>query len=800
MIPIKKLGDTITMKCKKITALLLIVIMLVGMIATVRAENATATVDSVTAQLQAIDTLQQMQAKRDQYTTTGSYEYDTTNQALIARHLETKAQYETYVANMFAARTAAKQAYDSLSPEEQAQIDPALVSKLNNELPTVFYGDTHSVTPRNDEYRYEVVKGSLGLGYEVSGHRISKEIPQTFVVVDTSNGANSWTPDGKYEAGKSNYEVTYCCDFETPLKWGTDYRRVNLEDSVYFGDEAARHIRAIVLNSYPYLSVEEMKDNLIAKGMKQSYVDSLSRSDIISAVQMAIWRYSNSKKFETTYWGYTATLSMQKHIGLYYTLIHDYSNEIWDWFPGKKQKTFDAQAEYRINNLAYFLCCLDGVDAEEDRTVISDIQVGRVDMVPISEGYYNIGLHITLNEGCDAGGAVKLKVISSSKDASGNVIQTAAKTITVGSEKEYTLTINAKYGDTIDVVAEGTQTLKPSVYFYEAEGGYLASQSLVGVAEGTTPVYAAKQFTFEEDIEAGLRIYKKSSDDKTPISDITFHIYKVNTENGEKLNDSPTAEEIEKYATAENLVGSVVTDVTGYAALELENYNTYLVVEEHNKDKVEKPVDPFYITLPHPVEKEVEGANGIETVVEYLDIVSVYPKNKPTTPPPPPPPTPPNEVVGAFNIIKHDSDNTAKVLSGAKFQVYRPATEDDTTTETLICNGLEVAVVPVKVGEELLVLTTDQNGSAVSPDLECGVYYIKETQAPLGYVRLKEAIAVNVVSKTMQEVAYTYVGNERGILLPETGGFGTPLFLGIGGTLTLFAVILLVTKKRMINS
>jgi LPXTG-motif cell wall-anchored protein len=84
--------------------------------------------------------------------------------------------------------------------------------------------------------------------------------------------------------------------------------------------------------------------------------------------------------------------------------------------------------------------------------------------------------------------------------------------------------------------------------------------------------------------------------------------------------------------------------------------------------------------------------------------------------------------------------------------------------------------------------------------LECGVYYIKETQAPLGYVRLKEAIAVNVVSKTMQEVAYTYVGNERGILLPETGGFGTPLFLGIGGTLTLFAVILLVTKKRMINS
>jgi len=36
-------------------------------------------------------------------------------------------------------------------------------------------------------------------------------------------------------------------------------------------------------------------------------------------------------------------------------------------------------------------------------------------------------------------------------------------------------------------------------------------------------------------------------------------------------------------------------------------------------------------------------------------------------------------------------------------------------------------------------------------------------------------------------------------MLPETGGFGTTMFLTVGGFMLLAAVVLLVTKRRMAN-
>ena len=540
-----------------------------------------------------------------------------------------------------------------------------------------------------------------------------------------------------------------------------------------------------------------MKAGLIAGGLNKTFVDSLTRADMISAVQMAIWHFSNPEDVPANYPGYTATLNMKPYDGTYYTITHDYTNELWEWLPNKGRKTYDTRVAYRINNLIHYLCNLEGVKAEPATTVISNVKVGRVDLVPISEELYNMGLHITLNTGAKASDDVKLNITSYSLDGNGNKVVTSTRSVKVTEATEYNMTINAKYGDSIEVSAEGTQSLGRSAYFYEAEGGRSASQSMLGIAEGETPVRAAMAFSFNRDIETGLRIYKKSSVDKTPISEITFKVYKTNPENGEKLSETPTAEEIAKYAIDANLVGTMITDETGYAALELESYGTYLVIEEHNTAKVEKPVDPFYITLPHAVSKEVEGENGTETVIEYVDIVSVYPKNTPTPPPPPPPP-PPLDVVGVFNIIKYDVANTTHVLSGAKFQVYRPATDTDTETETLVCNGLEVTVVPITIDGEDLILITDENGAATSPELTCGTYYIKETKAPTGYVKLKEAISVTVKTKELTTVDYTYVGNERGFLLPETGGIGNTVLPIVGGAVVLLAALFLVTKKRMI--
>ncbi|MBR4143686.1 MAG: Cys-Gln thioester bond-forming surface protein, partial [Firmicutes bacterium] len=66
---------------------------------------------------------------------------------------------------------------------------------------------------------------------------------------------------------------------------GTHYRRLNLEEADYYEKDAAEHIRAIVQNSYPFVSLDEMKASLKAAGFENA--DQLNRGEIIAAVQMA---------------------------------------------------------------------------------------------------------------------------------------------------------------------------------------------------------------------------------------------------------------------------------------------------------------------------------------------------------------------------------------------------------------------------------------------------------------------------------------------------------------------------------
>ncbi|MBR4881252.1 MAG: LPXTG cell wall anchor domain-containing protein, partial [Clostridia bacterium] len=231
-----------------------------------------------------------------------------------------------------------------------------------------------------------------------------------------------------------------------------------------------------------------------------------------------------------------------------------------------------------------------------------------------------------------------------------------------------------------------------------------------------------------------------------------------------------------------------------YADLAIEKDGIYLVIEKHNTEKVAAPVDPFYITIPWPVEKEIKGENGTEVVIEYEYIVSLYPKNKPTEPPVPPPPPPPEEVKGCFKVIKYDFSNENTLLSGAQFMVYRPATAEDTNVELLLCDGIQCAVVPVVLDGEQIILTTDETGMATSPELEVGVYYVKEIKAPEGYMLRHDIIAVNVVSGTVQKVVDVRVGNTHGSELPATGGMGVVPFVLGGVILMLLAVSVLFGK------
>ncbi len=289
---------------------------------------------------------------------------------------------------------------------------------------------------------------------------------------------------------------------------------------------------------------------------------------------------------------------------------------------------------------------------------------------------------------------------------------------------------------------------------------------------------------FGED-DYGIQIYKQEKETKKPISDIVFDIYKVELQPGEYRNPKPTQEEIAKWAVAENLVDTITTDARGYAASKLEE-GVYLLVERAN-EKVKAPVDPFYVLLPMQ-----DSATG-----EYMNVVDVYPKNVPVETEPENPDTP---KTSSFNIIKHDENDTSRVLKGAKFQILR-LPEDGEIGEPFVFgdNGETINLVPV-VDENMnpIIIETDENGRAVSPELPMGMYFLHEIKAPLGYQVSDRVIAVYAMP-TAEGISAepTMVPNKTGSLLPSTGGMGTTLFYLVGAVFVLGAGVILVTKRRM---
>ncbi len=728
---------------------------------------------AVSTQLESIDSLQTMQKNRANYSDF--------------------AEYDAYIEEMTAQRLAAKAAFENLTEEEKAQIDPQLVEKLSETLDTLYYEPTVSVTPADNEYKYQVIFKNR-IVYEI-GHHVSYEMPCTIILVDTEKNVGSWTPDGLYEYGKNNYEVTYCCDAVAPVNDGSHYKRINLEDSGYYSESAAEHIRAIVEYSYPYVTLDEMKAQLKSDGVDADFVDSLTRGDVVSAVQFAIWAYANPT-YSDAIAEYGGTIEMTNN-SIFRNPIHDYTNEIWSWWNTKNSSpgVYDEKAAYRVNNLVHFLRCLEPRKALETEIVISNIEIARADLIENSEDVYSIGMHVFLNAGGSEGDYLQITAESYSENGDGTVSVTGKSKKAVTSDTHYGMYVNARVGDTVKVTVEGTQNVGKSVYFYEPEGGRDASQCLVSVAEGATPVYVSKTFSVNEDIEKGIRIYKTDDETGYPISDITFNVYKVN---GTPSGSKPTEDEIALYVTEENKVATMVTDVTGYACATLED-GLYIVTEEPFPEKVVSPVVPFYVRV--PLEETVTDPDGATTVKTY-EAVSLYPKNDTVETPEEPPETPPvpENVKGVFSILKHEEGNLDAVLEGAEFAVYKAATETDTETTVITCDGKEYAVVPVIVDGSHLTLITDENGVATSPELTYGSYFILETKAPAGYMPREDALKVNVYQNLSAEPETVTVANKKGSpLLPSTGGKGTVLIISSGAFIVTVAAVFLVTQKRMKN-
>ena len=145
--------------------------------------------------------------------------------------------------------------------------------------------------------------------------------------------------------------------------------------------------------------------------------------------------------------------------------------------------------------------------------------------------------------------------------------------------------------------------------------------------------------------------------------------------------------------------------------------------------------------------------------------------------------------VETYDVLLKKTDGS-KALSGAKFNVFTQETGgtalkfgSDTTGYYLDTAG----TVEIDAGA----------GTGVNiRGLEPGDYWFEETEAPSGYNKLPARTKVTVTSGATAAAEVTVI-NEKGTVLPSTGGIGTTIFYIVGSLLVIGCGIVLVSRRRM---
>lgn len=505
--------------------------------------------------------------------------------------------------------------------------------------------------------------------YQRSVHRICEGgfIPAIYNIVDG--------------AGKQ-YDV-YCCDFETGILASGEriaYRRLTLENSGYYPPEAASKIRAIAFNSYPVLSLEEMKTRMDKAGYTLN--ESVSEEQLLSGAQRAIWQYSNNGPVKEQ-------------------AVYKYSLRIKDGYadvikaPEEKYKESNEQhyneIKENVQNVYDYLMSLGEREAPSGGIVLNSVEA-----TPLStgtSGTADVLLKFKLEN--DRHGGITLN----EKDD----LTLAANGKTFPSREwrdegngEYSVTLNGvTAGAEIPLTVSGMQYLEKDAYFYEPVSGRHAAQCFVGVAEGSTPVFARGSFRIDEKTErlAYLSVKKTSNRAGT----YKFNVYKAEKDTKELINtvEITTAEANTCVASEKILLPAGTYIVEEEDAIKA-GYTLIVTVDgkEHtvNSEKVENP--SVQVTLQENSEAEVT-----------VNFANCY-----------------EEIPSSFGFKKTDEHDAG--VKGAVFALFK---DEDCKEPTAYKQ------------------TSDSNGDVKFPLIPVGIYYMKETAAPYGYYLNKEVFRVEVL-------------------------------------------------------
>ncbi|MBR6527522.1 MAG: SpaH/EbpB family LPXTG-anchored major pilin [Lachnospiraceae bacterium] len=404
--------------------------------------------------------------------------------------------------------------------------------------------------------------------------------PEVFNLVNTLGGANVGA---------------YCTDADTSARDNKVYRRINLEDSTYHTPGAAARLRAVILNSFPHISVEDVAKAANAAGYP---VTDLAQGELLSATQQAIWEITHGDK-------YTVNDHYDGIRGMY---SYDEDDFV---YPDSLDAVETEYTESNMINLYNYFLNMEGIEAED--IVVSDASFVKTEREVVvvkndATGEYeqftviNAVIEIQKSEGDE----MKLSAVVGE-----NVVDT--KELPNGTTK-YELTLPGVV-DKVDLYIDGQQNVS-GVYLFDAEGDRTVSQSMVGYVEGFMPIHAQTSVTPDRVIN--INKTTKIGDVMYPLEGIVFDIYYVGTVDEYTAQESYFATKVDdKMVPTEAAIAAITgnapvttltTDITGKASVNLSKLNgvenpdgIYMLVERPHA-AIEAPLAPFYVAVPMTTE------------------------------------------------------------------------------------------------------------------------------------------------------------------------------------------------------
>ena len=170
--------------------------------------------------------------------------------------------------------------------------------------------------------------------------------------------------------------------------------------------------------------------------------------------------------------------------------------------------------------------------------------------------------------------------------------------------------------------------------------------------------------------------------------------------------------------------------------------------------------------------------------------------------------------VSKGHYFKQDAAGTYYQLKDGTFTDTAPAPETESKYVSTSVKYAEVtdSTEQTKMQKVTASGTTDKNGLITFKGLGAGTYYITELKTLGGYNLLTAPITVVITAAPSatgcswtvstnatfeDDMVKLTVENNKGSVLPITGGIGTTIFYVIGGLLVCGAVVMAITKKKL---